>query len=826
MCSCLPAPACDEIMDENTCRLVEGCVPVFWDEYTPKYVAEDAPPTANFQCCTENEDGSVHCRGSQDECALAWLDENGVCRNGVDGIAPAYCCHTDTCMTDADCGPGLVCDVWNYCESRCGTSSVSSARCADVCYGKCVPPVDPCTRIDCGPGFECHSCPADVMCDVPYWCEPVDCRATGCGPGMACQEVAYRCAGVDGGQADGASDRCMGVDPVWQCVPVAEDCRVTGCGPGMACQEVSSGCGIVNADGGAAPDYCMPTSTWQCMPVMDDCRTLGCPAGYMCQDMGYDYCGGGPMEDDAKRAVYCGERYECVPMAEDCRVWGCPSGSVCENVSDSYCAHPADTDAGPSYCGNSWQCVFDPCAAVDCGPGFVCQQCDPNMNCLTTCVPVDCRNTGCMPGFTCEPFFGNGENCPMGDNADPAVPCVDPYVWACVPSDCRMTGCEPGYSCQEVIYNSCGVPMDDATGPVNCETTSTFQCMWDPCAGVDCAPGYQCQACAPYMDCVVQCVPQDPCAMLSEGECLLDHDMCEPLYATVCEGCPQDTYCARYAPECKNVYVGCVQNVVTDCRTVGCPPGASCQEFPFSGLPGSAWQCVPGDCRDIGCPENMACVEKPIYCMDGQDVDGDGIVEPCPPSTWMCEYVNDPCAAVDCGPGFICQVCPPNARCDSEVMCVPLDCRGMGCPDGMECVEEPIYCLDGQDQNGDGIADPCPPSMWICEDKNDPCANVKCEAGYVCMECPPNAFCDVPAFCVPNDCRVSGCGPGFSCKEQPVDCPPVVGNNDGVVDCGGVSSWMCIPDVNPCDSNTVCPAGYKCEPCGPNEDCVSKCMTM
>ena len=66
-------------------------------------------------------------------------------------------------------------------------------------------------------------------------------------------------------------------------------------------------------------------------------------------------------------------------------------------------------------------------------------------------------------------------------------------------------------------------------------------------------------------------MPVDPCSSLTEGQCMLDHDLCTPQYGYTEQACPpcQGPGCDF---NCGRIYLGCV--TIGDATDGGVPPDA------------------------------------------------------------------------------------------------------------------------------------------------------------------------------------------------------------------------------------------------------------
>lgn len=281
---------CDGLVDEDgcghecksdaDCAWYEYCA--FTDYCTPdSYCGLGVCTIRPGYCWTDaNCQKGEHCEGAiicppGAYCFIA--DQPGKCVPNV----------SKSCMSDTDCGPGMMCDK-SQCLSCC---TDPSQPCIALCCGKCVPLQAKCqTDSDCGVGQYCELS-IDAAGIISGKCtnlpEGACVRDTDCGEGGKC---------VIGACPECFPCPCFGkCEYQWTCQDHSD------CPPGQECKQY---CG-----NGWCKGVCEPLPKGMCWSDKD------CNEGYYCNVL---KC------SDAK----CIGPYECVPGKPVCFRTGC-SGEVC-----------------------------------------------------------------------------------------------------------------------------------------------------------------------------------------------------------------------------------------------------------------------------------------------------------------------------------------------------------------------------------------------------------------------------------------------------------------------------------------------------------------
>lgn len=384
-----------------------------------------------------------------------------------------------------------------------------------------------------------------------------------------------------------------------------------GCGVPVADQE--AGAPYEAPDWGACPSECEALSESACWAA-DRCHaaylTSLCPPDTGCDQLPSTFLGcwsiapSGPAYErvacESLDAYECSRHNDCVANYTQDGTWDalvpqptqrflscaaepvlgcygdadCPSGWDC--TSDTECLPPPGCDPStgmecPPVCYGRCEPPASACAAIDCAPGYHCEEtcfpCDSTDGevcppfCTAECVPdTNVCPIECPPGTQCV------GSCPGCEGpGDPS--CDAPCGWECVPGgpqSCADVTCAPG----EICELACTINPDGTMG--ECRPV----CVPDggsSCTAVDCGPGFHCEEqCALPPTCVPgEMCPGETCAPV----CVPNND------PGLCEG---DVLCDSLPPTCPagttaGIRNGCWTGYCIPLTECGTPPPPSCE---------------------------------------------------------------------------------------------------------------------------------------------------------------------------------------------------------------------------------------------------------
>ncbi len=598
---CKPKPEPKGCSSDEDCAWYEYCaLPLFMDS------ASGGGPSA-LPCCPPN----AFCAPEvppcgEGECVLrpgyCWSDED--CQKGehCEGVIPpcppgVYCFAapqpgkcvpnepSKPCASDADCGPGMVCDT-SECLSCC---TDPSQPCIALCCGRCVPaqqgckPVKPGSHGACemvlGWIFDGKGCVLESGCS----CEPdcgaffetiEDCQAACLGP-IPCYDDGDCPPGQvcvwSGGCPPCDCDPAAGTDCVCPaCVPPASGfCQPPTCTPGKeVCDGMDNDCdGLVDEGCGAACKSdadCAPYEYCAFLPATDPATGAPtcCPPGALCGPMNLPPCEGECRllpgycwsDADCQKGETCEGEIICPPGAY-CFVANQPGKCVPKSyvpcTSDAQCpkGQVCDTSECLSCCPFGEVCIDLCCGRCvpaqegcqsdkDCPVGQYCNlRMDSAGNLFGSCAPVPdgacVRDADCGEGGFCQ--FGP---CPL------CFPC--PCFGTCIykePQKCKVhSDCPPGQECH--VY--CGNGWCEGV----CQPLPEGQCWMDK----DCPEGYFCNVlkCGDGLKCLgpYECLPKQPKCIQSgcSGEVCSTESVMTPCWYLPWFECLGYTQCGNFGP--------------------------------------------------------------------------------------------------------------------------------------------------------------------------------------------------------------------------------------------------------------------------------------
>jgi hypothetical protein len=346
----------------------------------------------------------------------------------------------------------------------------------------------------------------------------------------------------------------------------------TGWGGGGGCYDSCGPC----AEGTdiAEPDWASCYSACSDIQVEGACEsTAGCHADYTVV-----YTPGGPQQTF----------WKCVntPPSGAIEGGGCANldAQTCSEHDDCTSAYSTDSYGNTKYasCANEADAA---CNAVDCGPGYHCEQ---------ECYPCGggTDGSGGGSGGGSGSGWGSGGGSGWGSGGGSGDGCMNSCSPACVPDQtCANVDCGPGYTCamecsSGTCYPAC-IPSNnggpgDCYGMVTCNIAPP-QCPANTVAGVanGCWTGY--------------CIPQSACGPNDPGQC----------YAPVTCGAP--------APLCPTNTMPGVKN---GCYTDFCIPIGDCEMPACETITDESTCELRMDCIPIYNGTNCTCSPNGCTCQD------------------------------------------------------------------------------------------------------------------------------------------------------------------------------------------------------------------
>jgi Cys-rich repeat protein len=511
----LPTDRCSGL-SEGACFAEPGCEPVYFSADGSRCGSQDRC-LGDYAGCMESP--------AKDECES--LDEQAcLARSECEAVYAATRCAAD---------PSLRC-VGPSQFSGCKTVSCEPVMCDLACAGGFAVDEHGCeicrcnrgcgSDADCGPGEVCefpsYECPDGAVCGMPMG---------------VCVQAQVRYCSADSDCQAGEVCRADPKDPcsaagVYCLAPAALICQPACNGLDESACVARPDCRAERAVGCSA-EGCVPDAGFRCVDGGQVCPAvacdLWCPNGFEVDQNGCNTC--------VCRGAVCGSDSDCA-SGEVCLfphdVPTCPEGAAC-SIAAGVCA-PAGSCLSDADCASGESCVFPMygCAEGEGCPtpgyGF-CNRIDPG--CLSDadcgagqrCVLTDCGpNADCYPYGYCEPAgcasdadCGSGERCELYDYC--AAPDCSPYG-VCVAAGCSSDAdCASGHVCE--AFATC-----DAIG---CPPAPPSVCVDVECrSDADCAAGSVCRAdpkdpCSqPGVECVfiARQICLAPCAGLDEASCV------------------------------------------------------------------------------------------------------------------------------------------------------------------------------------------------------------------------------------------------------------------------------------------------------------------
>lgn len=339
--------------------------------------------------------------------------------------SPAHLCSP--CRANAECsilGEGATCTAigeGSFCTQACDASRPCPGgyHCVEI-LGQCIPN-----------GFRCAECLQEPcvegFCDITTdECVPPQARCANCTEDAAC--------------ANGRL--CRQINGQSRCVDGCDG----GCPTGTSCQD-----GACIPDDQSVCDACAGACTAEhpfCIAEEERCAACGetspCADGFNC--------------DLATHTCVTAQSGSCISDTD------CPMG-VCVTGECRQCLQDSDCPARNRCNSNTFSCVYEPCAGVECQRGSTCDQasgrCTPGCTSAVDCALPDTMDCNPQTGQcfykdgTCD-FGGDGVCAPGGQCVpsplallDPSAPpsCTCAKLNPADPLSPDRISCQPGTVC-------------------------------------------------------------------------------------------------------------------------------------------------------------------------------------------------------------------------------------------------------------------------------------------------------------------------------------------------------------------------------------------
>ncbi len=836
---------CLECQKDSDCDDLNPCTIDFCTDNECHQVdfPKDTPCSDGDPCTIGDACDAGLCVGRQKDCsAFDGPCNQGACDTDIGECGPQprtdgtscddgqWCTETDSCQAGACVGQLRDCDDGDDCTAD--SCNEGSQLCDYVLVprpGAEGPPGDP----NCGNGADddcdglvdgadpnCLGCTSDADCDdgnpcTADSCEGLECLNSPVADGTACSDGLY-CT---------VADACN----QGKCQAAPRDCNqgAASCKLGV-CLEDEDRCELRDeADGTPCADglYCTEG---------DQCAAGDCIGGQRDCDDG-DVCTGDGCDEDNNR---CRNELEPVPGAE-----GLAVGDSCTNSLDDDCdglTDVLDPDciecSADGQCDDGNTCTADSCDAGRCKSVSVTDgsACDDGQYCTTgdACIAGACAGalrdcsqmadechdgvcdedasaciaqpiadgTACDDGLYCT----LSDRCQAGACIGSARDCDDDD--ACTADDCD----EDGDACSHVNQPNPGAEGPPGAG--NCQNLADDDC--DGLTDLEDPECYDCQA-ASECDDNNQCTSDDCNWGVCEHTLLPDGTGCDDgawcttadsCQAAACGGAPRD--CSSLDDACHS---GTCDEQVDACIVAEKPDDTPCDDGLFCTLDDV---CAAGVCTG----DHRDCSGLSDACHDG-----------------VCDDGSNACVAIEkdngtpCSDGLYCTTgdqCTGGACSGDQRDCDDLDvCTIDACdedntvcthtlnPQGNEGPPAGADCINGQDDDCDGLTDISDPDCYSCSvdpdcDDGNLCTADNC-TGHVCHNnaLADGSACDDGVWCSEGDqCSGGVCGGSLrQCLAQEDAC------HDGVCDLGlDTCTAVEKPDGTPCDDGNWCSMADSC----------------